>query len=141
MGFVPPPLIKFPPDADEETRKMYHEMYISSLPKKKLKTKMFYVGQKWENPDGLVAEIVDIRSDKIIYKTEDDIGFQSHHRFMEWVRIGAIIDVTEKPMSEFERLDKTLKDLWDATGIEPVLIKICDALEKVLQKLSWRNSK
>ncbi len=51
---------------------------------------MFEVGQKWENPDGLVCEITHIRNNKIIYKASEDIGFQSIQRFEEWENSGAI---------------------------------------------------
>lgn len=51
---------------------------------------MFKVGQKWENPEGLVCEITHITSGKIVYKTPDDVGFQSIERWKAWVDSGSV---------------------------------------------------
>jgi hypothetical protein len=50
----------------------------------------FEVGQHWENPDGLIMQITDIRDDTVIYKTPVDIGFQKIARLENWFQCGAI---------------------------------------------------
>lgn len=55
----------------------------------------FKIGQIWENPDGLTMEITDIRNGKVIYKTPDDIGFQSIERLQAWLDTGAISEVRQ----------------------------------------------
>lgn len=72
------------PHFDQKIQRVY-AIYLQDP-----KSGVFYKGQRWENPEGLIAEITDIRGGNIIYKTDDDIGFHSLAGFKEWNRIGAL---------------------------------------------------